>query len=154
MEKLIVQVEDNIKSTNAAYLLEIGDFRIIASIPRHWPANHSRIERLEEVAKLANAAQYSPVEVSIALALYGYNVSAIERARKIYEHFDGNCAELDELVRYMVNYGSAPTAMAFPSVEVYVQHALEKYGEEAKNRVKVERKGQILVEQMRSRAER
>jgi hypothetical protein len=84
---------------------------------------------------------YEPVEVAIALALYGYNVAPIERAKAIYDHFNGDCTELHELVNYMVRYGSAPTAMAFPSVEVYVQHALDMYGEEARMRVVIERKG-------------
>jgi hypothetical protein len=88
-----------------------------------------------------NNPEYEPVETAIALALYGYNVSALDRAKRIYDHFNGNCAELRDLVDYMIRYGSVPTAMAFPSVEVYVQHALETYGEEAKRRVAIERKG-------------
>lgn len=86
---------------------------------------------------------YSPIEVAIALSLYGYNVSAYDRAKEIYDHFDGYCADMDELVRYMMNYGSAPTAMSFPSEEVYVNQALEKYGKEAKKRVEIERQSLI-----------
>ena len=87
------------------------------------------------------ADNYEPIEVAIALALYGYNVSATTRARKICEHFDGACAELDELFGYMQHYGSAPTAMAFPSAEIYVAHALERYGDEAKRRCAIGRQG-------------
>jgi hypothetical protein len=88
-----------------------------------------------------NAETYEPIEVAIALALYGYNVSATTRAREIYDHFDGACADLDELYGYMQHYGSAPTAMAFPSAEVYVQQALARYGAEAKRRCAIERRG-------------
>lgn len=88
-----------------------------------------------------NAEAYEPIEVAVALALYGYNVSAAVRARAIYDHFDGACAELDELYGYMYNYGSAPTAMAFPSAEVYVEQALARYGREAKERCAIERRG-------------
>lgn len=85
---------------------------------------------------------YEPIEVAIAVALYGYNVSHIERAKKIYDHFGGNCAELPTLERYMLNFGTAPTAMAYPSAEVYVRHALERYGAEARRRVQIERSAQ------------
>ena len=82
---------------------------------------------------------YSPVEAAIALALYGHNVSPYQRAVAIYEHFGGECAELADLVEYMVRYGSAPTSLAFPSAEIYVQQALDRYGAEARERVRVER---------------
>lgn len=98
--------------------------------------------------------QYSPIEVAIALALYGYNVSAYQRASKIYEHFNGNCPDMGDLEMYMMEYGSAATAMPFPSAEAYVDHALEKYGEEAKQRVKLDQETSVIVEQMKGRANR
>ena len=102
--------------------------------------------RSREALRELLSNQYSPVEIAIALSLYGYNVSAVERAKRIYDHFEGHCAEMDELVSYMINYGCAPTALPFPSAEVYVQHALERYGEEAKDRVRVERNVQSNIE--------
>lgn len=88
-------------------------------------------------------SNYSPIETAIALALYGYNVSEVERAEKIYKHFDGYCLGMGDLVLYMTH---APTALPFPSAEVYVQHALEKYGEEAKRRVQMEREYKLNME--------
>lgn len=95
-----------------------------------------------------NKRNYSPIEVATALALYGYNVSAYDRARKIYEHFDGYCPDMDDLIRYMEHYGCAATALPFPSAEVYVKQALEKYGEEAKRRVRVEREVRLILPRM------
>ena len=77
---------------------------------------------------------YMPIEVAMALSLYGYNVSPETRAKKIFDHFEGCCAEMTELVQYMQDYGSAATAMAYPTAKLYVQHALERYGAEARRR--------------------
>jgi hypothetical protein len=112
----------------------------LAVVPKHWSVEKTLIEELEELVEKANkSSEYSPIEVATALALYGYNVGAVERAEKIYKYFDSNCADMDDLVRCMMNYGSAAIALPFPSAEIYVQHALEKYGEEAKRRVQMER---------------
>jgi hypothetical protein len=89
--------------------------------------------------RTSETATYEPIVVAIALALYGFNVSPVQRAKRLYDHFEGECAELPDLVDYMIKYGSAPTGMAFPTAEVYVQHALERYGEEARHRVETER---------------
>ncbi|KKL13517.1 hypothetical protein LCGC14_2524980 [marine sediment metagenome] len=81
---------------------------------------------------------YSPIEVAVAMALYGYNVNPADRAAKIYNHFKGHCAELYDLVHILsFSTAYAATELAMPSAALYVQHALEKYGEEARNRVKV-----------------
>jgi hypothetical protein len=91
------------------------------------------------MVKPAAEPVYEPIAVAIALALYGYNVAPAERAKKIYDHFKGECADMFDLTDYMVRYGSAPTALAFPSAEVYILHALER--EEARRRVQKERRG-------------
>ena len=81
---------------------------------------------------------YSPIEVAISLSLYAYNVSPLERARRVYDHFKGDCAELDELVRIMSDYsGYAATELSYPSAAVYVQQALEECGDAASERVRV-----------------
>ncbi len=83
---------------------------------------------------------YEPVEVGVALSLYGYNVSPIERAKKLFDHFKGDCAELESLVHTLTNMQShAMTDLALPTAEVYVIHALAKYGDEAREYVKINR---------------
>ena len=90
-------------------------------------------------------APLSHVAVAIALALYGYNVSPINRARKLYEHFDGDCASLEDLVAIMDSnrVAFAATELAFPTAEVYVGHAIEKYGEEAQRREHANRSAHV-----------
>lgn len=79
---------------------------------------------------------YTPIEVAIALSLYAYNVSPGVRSEKLYDHFDGNCAELVELASVLdFREAYAATEFAYPTAKVYVDHALEHYGEEAKRRV-------------------
>lgn len=74
--------------------------------------------------------------VATALALYKYNASVMERATKIYDHFKGNCAELEDLVFTLHNYqGSEVTALPYPSAKVYVEHAMERYASEAMERI-------------------
>ncbi len=81
---------------------------------------------------------YTPIEVAVALALYGYNVSPLKRALKIHEHFEGHCADLDDLVRTLTDFTAyAATELAPPTASLYVQHALERYGKEAINRCSV-----------------
>ena len=83
---------------------------------------------------------YEPVEVGVALSLYGYNVSPIERARKLHDHFKGDCAELETLVHTLTNMlAHAMTELAPPTAEVYVIHALARYGDEAKEYVRINR---------------
>ena len=86
---------------------------------------------------------YEPIEVAVALSLYGYNVSPGRRAEKLYSHFEGACAEPDELLSYMETprLAFAATEMAQPTAEVYIMHALERYGQEARERVEANRRG-------------
>ena len=81
---------------------------------------------------------YEPIEVATALSLYGYNVDPVERATKLYDHFDGQCAEIDDLFNIMCYSPAwAATELAYPTAVVYVDHALEVYGEEAIERCRV-----------------
>lgn len=83
---------------------------------------------------------YTPIETAIALALYAYNVSAVTRAAKLYNHFSGDCMEAGDLVRVCQNDAHhIATALPFPSAVVYVFHAVEQYGEEAREKVRIEK---------------
>ena len=88
-----------------------------------------------------------PLVVAVALALYAYNVSAVERARKLHDHFNGNCMEFEDLFRVLrdqvILMNSAYAATEFPQeiAEVYVRHAMEKYGMEARDRITANRCG-------------
>ncbi|KKK93098.1 hypothetical protein LCGC14_2696280 [marine sediment metagenome] len=85
-------------------------------------------ERLTEI--------HSPIEVAIALSLYGYNVGPAVRAQRLYDHFEGHCAELIDLREVLVGrVAFAATEFAYPTAKVYVQHALGKYGDEARRHV-------------------
>lgn len=80
---------------------------------------------------------YSPLETAVALSLYGFNVSPVDRAQAIYDYFEGACADLAELVEILHLRGQfAATELAMPSAQVYVRQALNRYGEEARNRVR------------------
>lgn len=80
-----------------------------------------------------------PLTVCVAVSLYGYNVPPGERAHKLYDHFNGHCAELPDLLAMMQTNRLAywATELACPTAAVYVEHALERYGEEAKDRVRI-----------------
>ncbi len=82
-----------------------------------------------------------PLVVATAMSLYAFNVSPGIRAEKLYHHFRGACAEAHELVAVMQTprVAFAATELAPPTAEVYVRHAMEKYGEEAENRVRINR---------------
>jgi hypothetical protein len=77
-----------------------------------------------------------PLTAAMAMSLYQYNVAPIVRAQKLFDHFRGSCAEVDELMRLADDKNWA-TAMAAPTAAVYLQHAIEKYGIEAHERVSV-----------------
>lgn len=82
---------------------------------------------------------YSPLEVAVALSLYACNVRPLERAQRLHEAFDGECDDIHGLFSTLVNQGEfAATELAPPTAYVYVQHALERYGEEARRRVESE----------------
>lgn len=69
-----------------------------------------------------------------AMALYVYNVSPGERAERLYRHFEGACADPGDLLKW-VDHPSWATQMPWPTAQVYMQHAMERYGTEARERV-------------------
>ena len=73
---------------------------------------------------------------AVAMSLYKYNVAPGIRAEKLYVHFDGACAELDDLL-WMIDQFNWATEMAAPTALVYMQHALERYEDEARDRVRI-----------------
>lgn len=80
--------------------------------------------------------EYTPIEVAVALSLYQYNVSANNRARALCNHFRGDSIDRGALTFILAQKaGNAATELPMPTAKVYVDHALERYGEEAKERV-------------------
>ncbi|MCK4624051.1 MAG: hypothetical protein KAV00_01985 [Phycisphaerae bacterium] len=78
-----------------------------------------------------------PMVAAIALSLYAYNVSPGERARKLYDHFGGDCMTLSDMTS-LLNGKHAQylaTELPFPTAQVYVEHALARYAEEAGRQV-------------------
>ena len=73
------------------------------------------------------------IDDHIAVSLYQYNVNSFERADKIFQHFNGECADMHELVR-LVDHKNWATEMALPTAKLYLQHALDRYGVEATER--------------------
>ncbi len=88
--------------------------------------------------EMAEAKAYSPIETAVALSLYAYNISPMIRAEHLYNGFAGNCAELSDLLHTLVHSPAyVATELAPPTASLYVKYALEKYGEEAVNRCRV-----------------
>ncbi len=84
---------------------------------------------------------YEPVEVGVALSLYGFNVDPVERAKLLFDHFRGDCAEPGTIVETLTNKPAyAMTHLAPPTAEVYVIQALARYGDQAKEYVRINRK--------------
>lgn len=71
-----------------------------------------------------------------AMSLYRYNVDPATRAEKLYEHFKGACAEPADLLALVDNPCWA-TEMPHPTALVYLRHAMERYGIEAAERVRI-----------------
>ncbi len=71
---------------------------------------------------------------AVAMSLYKYNVDAVSRAMKLHEYFSGMCAEPESLIHLVDNFNWA-TEMAAPTALWYMQHAMDKYGSEAADRV-------------------
>ena len=97
-----------------------------------------RQQRENPPADIAQAAWLTPppaIVVAIAVSLYGFNVSASERAERIYEHFGGACMDVHDLVELLDNRGKfAATELPYPSAKVYVEHAMARYADEAYQR--------------------
>ena len=78
---------------------------------------------------------------AVALSLYSYNISPIARSEALYKAFSGYCLEVNELVE-LLSGNRAPflaTELPYPTMAMYVRHALEAYGNEAAERVHANR---------------
>jgi hypothetical protein len=79
-----------------------------------------------------------PMVVATALSLYAYNVSPSTRANNLYDHFQGNCMEYDNIYEILVHRDAyAATALPYEIASVYIENALNMYGEEADRRCKI-----------------
>lgn len=78
---------------------------------------------------------YTPIEVAVALSLYAYNVDAGTRAHRLYDHFQGACLDSDDMIDLLQRKSAyAATELPYPTAKVYVEHALARYGQEARER--------------------
>ena len=77
-----------------------------------------------------------PIDAHIAMSLYQYNINSFERADKIFQHFSGQCYDMIELVR-LVDSKHWATEMPQPTAKVYLQHALDRYRDEARERRRI-----------------
>jgi hypothetical protein len=85
---------------------------------------------------------YTPIVVVTALSLYAFNVGPCERANKLHAHFAGDCLDIEELIRILVEEGASVIGqLPYPTAKVYIDHALERYGQEAEHRCEIEEKG-------------
>lgn len=86
------------------------------------------------------SSDYTPIVVAIALSLYTFNVDPTTRATAIYEYFEGDCMELEDLITVLLEKPHLiATELPYPSAKIYVDQALKRYGEEAKKRAEGER---------------
>lgn len=86
------------------------------------------------------ARDQDPLVVAVALSLWGYNVSPGRRAEQLIAETNGECGDMEDLLRIMQRHGNAVTELDIPTAEVYVQQALVRYGDEARRRVEAGRR--------------
>ena len=81
--------------------------------------------------------EYSPLEAGIALSLFLYNTADAEVIKRIWDHFEGHCAEPQDLYEYLTKRRHCiMTELALPTANYLMTMALEKYGQDAKERAK------------------
>jgi len=81
---------------------------------------------------------------AMAISLYQYNINSFERADKLFQHFQGNCAEMFELIQ-LVDSKYWATEMAYPTAKIYIEHAMERYGAEAAERCRVNAEASEMI---------
>ena len=78
----------------------------------------------------------TPLVMATAMSLYSYNVDPGTRAARLYDHFNGRCMDLDDMVNLLQNRGEWwATELPTPTAKVYLQQAMRYYLEEAERRV-------------------
>ena len=88
------------------------------------------IARLDIVSECGT---YSPMDVAVALSFYSHNVSVEDRAKRLHDQFGDYCEPIDSIL-LVLSRQMAPTELEPPMAAVYVAHALEWYGDDAKLR--------------------
>jgi len=122
--------------------VETVGIQVSADLQRVWVcvdgASVLRVKGIKEpveVTMLGDSPTYDPMTTAVALSLYAYNISPVERAEKLFDHFKGNCLPVVDIVRILGTHSAyAPTELPYSTAVVYVAHAMEKYGEEAAKR--------------------
>lgn len=83
-----------------------------------------------------------PLVVCTAVSLYGYNVSPTTQAQRLYDHFKGQCMEVDDMEELFVRRRQVwATELPAPTAKVYIEHAMAAYGKEAAERVRINMEG-------------
>jgi len=97
-------------------------------------------ELIQQQQLAAGLKQQELLAAATAVALYVYNVSPAERANKLVARFGGDCEHFDRLFA-LVDSPCWATEMAAPTALAYLGDAIERYGDEAARRVKINLEG-------------
>ena len=89
---------------------------------------------MADMSNFTKEEGHEALAMAMAVALYRFNTRPEKRARLLFDHFKGACAEMSELVK-MVDNPNWALGMPAPTAMVYLVHGCEEYLEEARRRV-------------------